>query len=50
MLRIGLLSDTHSYLDESIFNYFAESDEIWYAGDIGDPRIADKLSDQQWRV
>ncbi len=23
MLRIGLLSDTRSYLDESIFNYFA---------------------------
>ena len=43
MLRIGLLSDTHSFLDETIFNYFEECDEIWHAGDIGDPRIADRL-------
>lgn len=44
MLRIGLLSDTHSYLDESIFDYFAECDEIWHAGDIGDPQVADRLA------
>jgi uncharacterized protein len=43
MLRIGLLSDTHSYLDESIFSYFAECDEIWHAGDIGDPQVAERL-------
>ncbi len=43
MRRIGLLSDTHSYLDETIFDYFDECDEIWHAGDIGDPRIADRL-------
>ncbi len=43
MLRIGLLSDTHSFLDETIFDYFDECDEIWHAGDIGDPRIADRL-------
>jgi putative phosphoesterase len=43
MLRIGLLSDTHSFLDETIFDYFTECDEIWHAGDIGDPRIADRL-------
>jgi uncharacterized protein len=43
MLRIGLLSDTHSFLDESIFDYFEECDEIWHAGDIGDPSIADRL-------
>ncbi|HPH20096.1 MAG TPA: metallophosphoesterase family protein, partial [Haliscomenobacter sp.] len=41
MLRIGLLSDTHSYLDETIFDFFEECDEIWHAGDIGDPQIAD---------
>ena len=43
MRRIGLLSDTHSYLDETIFDYFDECDEIWHAGDIGDPGIADRL-------
>jgi uncharacterized protein len=43
MLRIGLLSDTHSFLDETIFDYFDECDEIWHAGDIGAPHIADRL-------
>ncbi len=43
MLRIGLLSDTHSYLDETIFDFFTECDEIWHAGDIGNPQIADRL-------
>ncbi|MEL6718736.1 MAG: metallophosphoesterase family protein [Bacteroidota bacterium] len=43
MKRIGLLSDTHSYLDPSIFTYFEECDEIWHAGDIGDPNLAEQL-------
>lgn len=41
--RIGLLSDTHSYLDPSIKDYFQEVDEIWHAGDIGAPSVADEL-------
>ncbi len=44
MKRIGLLSDTHSYLDEKIFGYFAECDEIWHAGDIGTLELADRLA------
>ncbi len=44
MTKIGLLSDTHSYLDEKIFKYFANCDEIWHAGDIGNIQLADKLS------
>jgi putative phosphoesterase len=43
MKRIGLLSDTHSYLDERIFNHFANCDEVWHAGDIGSVEIIDKL-------
>ncbi len=43
LLRIGLLSDTHSFLDEKIFDYFAECDEIWHAGDIGSIEIAGRL-------
>ena len=35
MTHIGLLSDTHSYLDKRVFTYFAPCDEIWHAGDIG---------------
>ena len=43
MKKIGLLSDTHSYLDEKIFEYFAEVDEIWHAGDIGSIEVIDTL-------
>lgn len=42
-MRIGLLSDTHSYLDEQVFHYFADCDEIWHAGDIGTTELADRL-------
>lgn len=35
MKRIGLFSDTHSHLDDSIFNYVKDCDEIWHAGDFG---------------
>ena len=42
-MKVGLLSDTHSFLDEKIFDYFNEVDEIWHAGDIGDIATADRL-------
>lgn len=35
MTKIGLLSDTHSYLDPQILEYCKEFDEIWHAGDFG---------------
>jgi hypothetical protein len=44
MIRIGLVSDTHSYLDPSIATYFSEVDEIWHAGDIGDISVLDSLT------
>jgi len=44
MLRIGLLSDTHSYIHPKIFGFFLECDEIWHAGDIGTMEVAGKLS------
>lgn len=44
MKRIGLISDTHSALDETVFDYFEECDEIWHAGDIGHPSVADRLA------
>ncbi len=43
MKRIALLSDTHGYLDEKIFKYFDECDEIWHAGDIGSLEVIDRL-------
>lgn len=42
-MKIGLLSDTHSHLDENIFFHFKECDEIWHAGDIGDIALIEKL-------
>jgi putative phosphoesterase len=44
MRRIGLISDTHDYLDTAVFEYFQECDEIWHAGDIGLPTVADDLA------
>lgn len=43
MKKIGLLSDTHSYFDEKIYQYFSEVDEIWHAGDIGSMEVVEKL-------
>ena len=42
-MKIGLLSDTHSFLEDKIFTYFKDVDEIWHAGDIGDLETADRL-------
>lgn len=43
MKRIGLISDTHSYLDEAVFKHFGQCDEIWHAGDFGTIELADRL-------
>jgi putative phosphoesterase len=43
MIRIGLLSDTHGYLDPSLKTFFAECNEIWHAGDIGNIGLLDEL-------
>lgn len=44
MKRIGVLSDTHGHLDEAVFRYFEECDEIWHAGDIGTTKVSDSLA------
>lgn len=43
MKKIGLLSDTHSYLHPLVQRHFAAVDEIWHAGDLGDTATADAL-------
>ncbi|MBS1687222.1 MAG: metallophosphoesterase family protein [Bacteroidetes bacterium] len=43
MTRIGLISDTHNYLDDTVFKHFEQCDEIWHAGDFGTAQIADAL-------
>jgi len=42
-MRIGLISDTHNYLDPAVFTYFEACDEIWHAGDFGDMAVIEEL-------
>ena len=44
MLKIGLLSDTHGFMDERFLSHLKEADEIWHAGDIGERGILAQLS------
>jgi len=43
MVKIALISDTHSHLPENAFEGLQEADEIWHAGDVGNPEILEKL-------
>jgi putative phosphoesterase len=38
-----LLSDTHGYLDPAVFDYLAECDEVWHAGDVGSMDVLERL-------
>lgn len=42
-MKIGLMSDTHSFLDERIFQHFSECDEVWHAGDFGSMSVVERL-------
>ena len=44
MMRIGLVSDTHGFLDPLVLDYFDDCDEIWHAGDFGHVAVADQLA------
>jgi len=43
MVRIGLLSDTHSFLDPELLPILSACDEIWHAGDVGNEEVANQL-------
>jgi putative phosphoesterase len=43
LTHIGLISDTHGYLDPKVFEYFDSCDEIWHAGDFGTIEVSDEL-------
>ena len=45
MKRIGILSDTHSCWDDRYAVHFADCDEIWHAGDVGDISIITRLEE-----
>lgn len=44
LTRIGLISDTHGFLDEAVFTHFADCDEVWHIGDFGSG-VYEKLKD-----
>ncbi|MEO9477167.1 MAG: metallophosphoesterase family protein [Cyclobacteriaceae bacterium] len=44
-MKIGLISDTHYHLEESVFEHFKNCDEIWHAGDIGGLEVLEKLEE-----
>ena len=46
-VRIGLISDTHGWLDPRVKDHFAQCDEIWHAGDIGSIEVLEEL--RSWK-
>ena len=49
-MKILLLSDTHSYIDDRILEYAKNADEIWHAGDFGNLEVIDELKKQEHYV
>jgi uncharacterized protein len=45
MTRIGLISDTHGYLDEVVLRHFEQCEQLWHAGDFGNLQLLQKLSE-----
>ena len=43
MAKIGIISDTHGFLDSRILDWFSGVDEIWHAGDIGTLNVLEQL-------
>lgn len=42
-MKIGIISDTHGYIDNSILNHFSDCDEVWHAGDVGDVSVLEEI-------
>ncbi len=43
MKKILLISDTHGFLDDKLTKHILEADEVWHAGDIGEPLITNDI-------
>ncbi len=44
-MKIGLISDTHGYMDNRIKELLQDRDEIWHAGDFGNYEVVTELED-----
>ena len=45
MKLIGLISDTHGFLDSRFTTHLKKCDEIWHSGDIGGMEVVEKLKE-----
>jgi uncharacterized protein len=43
-MKIGVISDTHGYLDPKVAGYFLDCDEIWHLGDFGSMEVVQSLA------
>jgi len=43
MTKIGLLSDTHGNISDRIVEFFANCNQIWHAGDIGEIKSLNQI-------
>src|SRR5687768_11735329 len=50
MKIIGLLSDTHGFMDDKIPGHLAGCDEIWHAGDWGTEQVSLQLASLNKRI
>lgn len=44
-MKLGLISDTHGFLDPTVFEHFKNVDQIWHAGDIGTEEVLESLAE-----
>lgn len=42
-MRVGVISDTHGWVDPAVYEHFAGVDEIWHAGDAGTADVITEL-------
>lgn len=46
MKKIGIISDTHSYLGDEVMKFLAECDIVFHAGDIGSWSLVESLRER----
>lgn len=44
-MRVGVIADTHGKLRPEVLEVFAQVDRILHAGDVGDPKILERLAE-----
>lgn len=50
MVKIGLLSDTHGHIDDTMLKFLEPTNEIWHAGDLGNIWLPDHFKNKTIRA